>query len=103
MKLWLVNEGSGTERWPQQEVTVQSGNWRNWTVTYTPANFEDNEIRNLRIYAVGRNAEALIRTYEHINKFHRKTEPGGWGGIPALTEDMKPVSPTLPIRLAKTP
>jgi hypothetical protein len=103
LKLWLVNVGTGTGRWPQGEVTLESDNWRNWSVVYRPGNFEDNEPRNLRIYVVGQDGLALIQAYDRINNFHGKhAPPGGLPGLTLLTEDMKPVSPIIPIRLEKT-
>jgi hypothetical protein len=109
LKLWLINEGgSATEVYPQTEVVVQRDNWRNWSAEYTPALFADGDKRTMRIFVMGQDGLALIRAYEHINRFHKrvaagggKVEPGGWSGIPVLTKDMKPVSPHISFRLAK--
>jgi hypothetical protein len=98
-KLWLVNEGSGSERWPQDEARVLLDSWRNWSVEYRPANFSDNDGRTLRIYLVGQDGQALIEAYKRINRFH--TKPGDhWPPMTERTKDMGPVSPTFSFKLA---
>ena len=108
-KLWLINEGgSATEVFPQGEVVVQRDNWRNWNAEYSPRIFADGDKRTMRIFILGQDGLALIRAYEHINRFHLNFDPGGkveprrWSGIPVLTKDMKPVSPSISLRLAKS-
>src|SRR5262249_35862180 len=116
LKLWLVNEGNGFLRWPQKEGKVQLHKWKNWSVEYDSKNFSDNDQRTLSIYVVGKSGLALLKAYNHLNKFYKKylaqrlfrrrisrAAPGGRSGITTLTEDMKPVSPTISFRLSKAP
>jgi hypothetical protein len=99
-ELWLINEGSTGEYFPQHSITIDSDNWRSWNTMYAPDNFADNDVRNFRFFIVGRNGVALIRTYKSINQFYTKGQPARWGALVALTDDMKLLPPKIPVRLS---
>jgi hypothetical protein len=99
-ELWLINLGRQTGRdafWPQERVAVQPD--KSWTVSYTPANYADGDVRRLQLFLTGKDAQALIEFYRHTNSYFAIN--GKWQGFMSRTADLQEACPLLTIQLAK--
>jgi hypothetical protein len=91
-ELWLLNKGikdGQTNYWPQRRLVdfVQTENSFTWTTTYKAVRYSDGDSRELLLYFVGPDGQALITAYYKINK--RLGDDVPWEGIALLTKDMK--------------
>jgi len=86
LKIWLINHGTenGPACWPYTEVSCEGAKW---SVNYTARNYNDMDERRLRLYAVGKDGQALLQYFTTANKHHAKGDPSvRWPGIHSLTK-----------------
>jgi hypothetical protein len=99
IEFWLINCGA-EEFWPHDRIyPAGAGRNKGWKIVYTPSVYKDGDGRNLQLYFVGPDGQALIQSYARINKqLAGPAEP--WIGLRDLASDMVPAHAPLVVRLA---
>jgi len=78
--------------WPHGaalDLTPQSEGAVKWAVTYTAREYKDNDRRDLVLYFVGPDGQALLSAYFKLNERFAPKGSAPWEGITDLTRDMK--------------
>jgi hypothetical protein len=98
--LWLLSIGARKQRptfWPYQQIRMMDQ--KNWTVSYNTRSGDGP--RELQIYIVGPDGQALMSSFFDINDEHLSINPGSHAPLLALTSDMYKACKALHVVIKK--